>query len=218
MGALVAQFAWAGDGIMERERLLLEELAYLARDYPELAGKVAAYPWMNAPDAVSYRALRGVAEIRRAAAVDAELAQLLVSYRWLQDGFNSIEARALANIVDLAEEDVETAVRLASHEEFIEGKSIEQVGEAANMLSDILQADPEAGRIVAAYPLINDSITDAGTRAIASVYALTKASGPANAGIAGRIAQYPWVADGVTRDEYAAIWAQSALKGVCKAF
>ena len=202
---MVAQIAWAGDGIIEQERLLLEKLASLARDYPELAVKVAAYPWMNTPNGVSAHAHLGVEAIWLAAAVDAELAEMLAGYRWLQDGISSVEANALSRIADLAGHDLDTANLLASFSGFASGDAIEHVSKGAGHLSGILETNPALGRQVAAYPWIEDGITRIEARALAGIDELLRTSGTANSGLAEMLTGYPWVADGITAVEIKAL-------------
>ena len=44
LGSTVAQLPWVGDGIIEPEQQLLEEIAGLAAQRLDLAGKILEYP------------------------------------------------------------------------------------------------------------------------------------------------------------------------------
>ncbi len=198
MGAAVAQFPWAGDGIIEPEQLLLGELASLAGNHPGLAGKVVGYPWMSTANEISAPAHRGITAIRLAAAIDVDLAELLAGYRWLQGSITSIEANALSNIADLASHDMETAELLASSSGFVSGRTIERAADGAGNISAIFAANPALGEEVAGYPWIADGITQIEAAALATLHELLRTSGPANSGLAEKLAGHPWVADGIT--------------------
>ena len=141
LGAAVAQLPWTGDGVIEREQQLLEEIAGLAVQFPDLAGRILEYRWTNDRDGVSREALKATGSIRAAAAIDPELARLLAGYRWLENGVNIIEANALAALVDLAGQDVDTAKSFAASSGFVNG-TLEPERKAATAIYSIFETDP----------------------------------------------------------------------------
>ena len=205
LGTTVARFPWVGDGIIEAEQLLLEELATLAEDYPELAGDFAEFPWMSTVNGVGTEAHRGVAAMRLAAAADAELAELLSGYPWLQDGITSIEADALAGIAGLAGQDMDTAELLVSSSGFVNGDTLQHVAKAADNISVILQINSTVGREVVAYSWITDGITRMEARALDGFQGLLSISAQDNSGLIDKLAGYSWVRDGFTAIEIKAL-------------
>ena len=70
LGATVAQLPWASDGIIEREHQLLVEIARLAVQYPDLAGIILEYRWINDRNGVTNEALTATRSVRAAATID----------------------------------------------------------------------------------------------------------------------------------------------------
>ena len=204
LGTTVAQLPWAGDGVIEREQQLLEEIAGLAVQFPDLAGRILEYRWINDRDGVSREALKATGSIRAAAAIDPELARLLAGYRWLENGVNIIKANALAALVNLAGQDVDTAKSFAASSGFVNG-TLEPERKAATAIYSIFESDPSVARTVTGYPWVSDGITYIEARTLDAIRELLAAPDSRNSGLAQKVASYPWVADGVTPGELDAI-------------
>ena len=212
LGATVAQLPWAGDGIIEPEQQLLEEIAGLAAQYPDLAGKILEYPWIKARNGVSSEALTATGAIRAAAAIDLELARLLAGYPWLKDGVNITEANALAELSNLAGQDVGTAKSFAASSGFASG-TLKPVAKASATIYAILESDPALGQAVTDYLWVSDGVTNIEAGALDAIHALLNAAGPANAKFLKELAGYFWLADDITEAELKALYAFWGLLG-----
>lgn len=123
MGESISQLPWVNDGIVERERQLLEELATLTSEYPKLAERVMEYSWIKTVSGRIYPEHRGVAAIRSAARIDLALAKFMADYDWVQNGVSASEANTLDAIAELASHHLGMAEMLSSTPGFVNGDS-----------------------------------------------------------------------------------------------
>ena len=92
----MSRFSWVRDEIIEREQLLLEEIAAFTESHPDLARKLLAFPWIGVNRGVTDAAPKGVAAIRLTADIDFDLGARLIESTWLQNGiFQCNKADAL---------------------------------------------------------------------------------------------------------------------------
>ena len=200
LGLLVVRLPWAGDGVTERELQLLQEIAGLAKDHPDLARTVLEYRWIWSGDGVSSDAPRAIAAIRAGVATDPRLARLLAGYEWLENGVGAYEADALAALAKLAEQGVDIARSFAASSGLAHG-IIQNVPKAAAGISRLLQSDPALGLKVAGYPWIQDGVTYVEVGVLGAISELATPSGSPNSGLAGKVAAHSWVADGIQPHE-----------------
>ena len=200
LGFLVVRLPWVGDGIAERERQLLEEIAGLAGLHPDLASTVLEYRWIHALDGVGGDAPRAIGSIRAAAATDLDLAHLMAGHHWLEYGIQTVEADALAAIADLAGQEVSIARSLTAASGFAE-RALRNIPTAAGSISRILQGDPALGLKVAGYPWILDGITDVEVGALDIISELMTPPESLNSGLAGKVVDYSWISDGIQLPE-----------------
>ena len=174
LGERVSQFSWVRDEVIEREQLLLEEIAALTAGHPDLARKLVAFPWMEASGGVTTSASKGVASIRLTADIDLDLAESLLDGRWLQNGFSGVEANALENIASLAATSQVTARLLASSEGFEDGSELEHVARAAASINGALRENQSLGEKIAEFPWVADGITRIEGRALVGIHDLVR--------------------------------------------
>ena len=196
LGATVAQLPWAADSIIELEQQLLVEIAGLAVQYPDLAGKILEYRWINDRDGVTNEALTATRSVRAAATIDLELARLLVGYHWLEDGVDLIEFNALAALLHLAGQDPASARSFATSTGSANG-TLENVATASATIYSILESDPSVGQTVTGYRWLSDGITDIEVRDLDLIVELLTVPESADSGFAEELAGYPWLANGI---------------------
>ena len=205
LGERVSQFSWVGDEVIEREQLLLEEIAALTAGHPDLAKSLASFLWMEASGGVTTAASRGVASIRLTADIDFELGEKLLDYSWLQNGFSSMEAEALENIASLAATDSDTASLLASSEGFEDESALEHVARAAAAIHGILQENQSLGMKIAKFPWVVDGITRIEARALVGIHNLVRSESWNNPRLDEVLLGYDWMVDGVSASEAKAL-------------
>ena len=195
LGATVAQLPWASDGIIEREHQLLVEIARLAVQYPDLAGIILEYRWINDRNGVTNEALTATRSVRAAAAIDLELARLLAGYHWLEDGVDFIEFNALTALLHLAGQDLASARSFAASTGSDNG-TLENVATASATVYSILESDPSMGQTVTSYHWLSDGITDIEVVALDVVVDLLMFPESVDSGFAEELVGYPWATPG----------------------
>ena len=210
LGTVVAQLPWVGDGIIEPEQQLLEEITGLVVQDPGLAGKILEYPWIKAGNGFGGEALKATGAIRAAAAIDLELARVLAGYPWLKDGINTMEANALAGLSNLAGQDVDTAKSLTESRGFASG-TLGPVTKASATIYSILESDSSLGQTVTGYPWVSDGVTYIETGTLDAIHTLLNAAGPANARFLEELVGYSWLADDVNYNEREVLYGFLAL-------
>ena len=208
LGATVAQLRWVGDGITGPERQLLEEIAGLVVQHPDLAGKVLEYPWIATGDLVGPDAVTAVGAVRAAAAVDPELARLLAGYAWLQDDVTSIETEALDAIGTLAL--AAGPANASSLQELVERSWLTGGVHSAdlNSLDTLLElleaAGPQNSGILeelVGYSWLTDGITEIERSALHHIRQMLANPWAVDSGIVEQLVSYSWVADGINSGE-----------------
>ncbi len=201
LGERVSRFSWVRDEVIERERLLLEEIAALTAAHPDLARKLIAFPWIEVNRGVTEAASKGVGAIRLTADTDFDLGERLLDSAWLQNGFSSNETDALQAIADLAAVNLDAARLLASSEGFVSGSSMKHAARGAARIAGIFKESPALGEIVAAYPWVADGITRIEAHGLAVIHEVLKSMSASDSGLTEKLLGYHWIADGVSASE-----------------
>ena len=201
LGERVSRFSWVRDEIIEREQLLLEEIAALTEAHPDLARKLLAFPWIGVYRGVTDAAPKGVAAIRLTADIDFDLGARLIESTWLQNGFSSNEADALEAIATLAAVSPDTAGLLASSDGFVSGSGLQHAARGTTQISGIFKESPALGETVASYPWVADGITRVEAHGLAVIREVLRAMTASDSGLAERLLGYHWIAAGVSASE-----------------
>ena len=205
LGERVSQFSWVRDEVIERERLLLEEIAVLTAGHPELARRLVALPWMEASRGVTNAASTGVASIRLTADIESDLGERLLDSSWLQNGFSSAESSALRGVAALAASDLDTARLLASSQGFQDGSSLEHVAKAASAISGVLREDQLLGMKIVGFPWLVDGITQTEARALVGAHDIVRSKSWNNPRLGEVLLGHDWMADGVSASDAKAL-------------
>ncbi|MDE2779199.1 MAG: hypothetical protein OXI91_05925 [Chloroflexota bacterium] len=214
----VATQSWIADEVTVEEAQAVSSIREIAEQSGAAARNVATYPWLR--DGVDRNELDVLAVVQDIAAGDTLLAQAVAESAWVADGVSDEEHGTLVVIRQVAEEQAPLAQSVVE-EAAQDGLTGDQLAQLTGRGDNAEQATtggaeesphPEALRKI----LVEVSATlwpggwTANPNKETAFNAIVVA-GQADTALAERMAGFPWLADGITRDEVQALEAVRIL-------
>ncbi len=220
---VLASLPWVGNEMTLEDRLAVPVIAEIALADPDLAARVVNLPWL-ADDLLEDHELSSLNQLNSIAAIESGLAKSLVDAPFQEGGISLSEQLTLVVVLDVAEEDLALARKIANSPEVADGINVEEMASLTGTDSyflDALERDhPAVAEVVHGYSWLplgisrHQELQATGTGLLAFplsqqrnryleqlVISRIKQIAETDESLALRVAAYWWLEDGVTRYE-----------------
>ncbi len=190
----IASLDWVVDGITADEAGALDDVSWLLRENPAIAGTALSLPWMATDGVIAPHDRRALRVIRATASTDEDLGANLLEYEWLTDGVSQHEVEALETIGEIVSPGFTTQTATG-------------IGAMRMGVPDVSLARMDAAQIVADYPWLQDGVTASEPDALNKLVEAISYFDPHDPTFLGEFLRGDWLQDEVENVEIEAIGA-----------
>ena len=222
---LVTNLHWLSDDLTLEERLVLPRIGGIAAENPEFARSVAQLPWLQ--DEIDDDTLIAVSSVSDIAREDSDVAGRVVETPWVADGVNEDEQFVLEVVRDIAAEDPVLARRVLDSPDVSDGISSQELADitgSENYYLELIRREyPAIWEIIREYSWISDALSQRSEAMSSGLLASPLYAGELSRWELGalslvsritaldpvlgeRVASLSWFGDGITYNEYWAIY------------